>query len=727
MSSYMINEPSTPISSTFTSSPPSSLSPPIPMMRPVSHSFSLQRPTPPPQQLQQDSKKIRNSKRLSLLVPPSPGKLETMASMAAAAVPSTPSFLPSTSSFSGRRHFSSAPLSTIPSQSPAVTPTKAEADESCHDIESSSRRHSQLMLDQALPQTPRLLPLSANHSYSNSQYTQQQQLPARPLKQRPISAYFADFSAECGTASPYTKEPVCVLPHLFLGAEHNAMDVSVLTRLGITAVLNVAIEISSAAASEQTTSNLTTTPTTTTTMLDNTDRIIKTSQGHAIHYKNLSWTHHQRNLQSEFPMAFAFIEETQRMGGKVLIHCQLGVSRSASLVIAYVMKTRRMNLTDAYDFVKGKSSVISPNMSLMYQLAEFGKSIEQPTMNNRSNNNNRSQWAAAREDEDDYYPYPTDRIDVDVDMGMAMDRVEVQKKDVVEKEEKKKPSLVLKAATSTTTASTASSSKRSSLALAPVITTRPRAPYHRTSPPLPLASLTASMGVAAPKTPMTDRFTFPSEPPSTPMSDCFSIPEIPSTPLRSQFQFPEGESSFGEILSPPKRPFVRSCHKPTDSVSSMSSFASSASFSRPSSTSSTASVTMSVTTTTTMMMKGPDAPTTTPVVSEGPARSIKTTKTATIHHLAKALTRRWSNGFPGCQQQLESVPPSSMHPSASFDVMMQVDLKENDGEQEEKQDAKKDEKEDQEKDVIFSPRPYSPPLLETKTFGEFYQALRMEG
>ncbi|KAI8349522.1 dual specificity phosphatase, partial [Mortierella sp. GBAus27b] len=144
----------------------------------------------------------------------------------------------------------------------------------------------------------------------------------------------------------YTKEPVCVLPHLYLGAEHNATDVNCLARLGITAVLNVAIEISNASQQQQ--------------------------------YQNLSWTHHQRNLLSEFPKAFAFIEDIKNMDGKVLVHCQLGVSRSASLVIAYVMKTMQYKLTEAYEFVKARSSVISPNMSLMYQLAEFGKTLDRP-------------------------------------------------------------------------------------------------------------------------------------------------------------------------------------------------------------------------------------------------------------------------------------------------------------------------------------------------------------
>ncbi|KAF9090356.1 hypothetical protein BGX29_011515, partial [Mortierella sp. GBA35] len=173
------------------------------MVRPTSHSFSLQRPL-----LAQDVKKTRNSKRLSLLVPPSPGKLESLAAMASA---SSPSF-PPTSSLSSRRPFTPAPLSSaLTSTNPlsqsttATTPAPAVAT-----TDSTSRRHSRLLLDQALP-TPRL-PLSTHHHHTSQTH-------------RPISAYFADFSAECGAASPYTSEPVCVLPHLYLGAEHNATDV----------------------------------------------------------------------------------------------------------------------------------------------------------------------------------------------------------------------------------------------------------------------------------------------------------------------------------------------------------------------------------------------------------------------------------------------------------------------------------------------------------------------
>ncbi|KAG0251001.1 Dual specificity protein phosphatase 10 [Actinomortierella ambigua] len=89
----------------------------------------------------------------------------------------------------------------------------------------------------------------------------------------------------------------------------------------------------------------------------------------------LPWSHGQRNLLQEFPAAFAFIDDARSAGTNVLVHCQLGVSRSASLVIAYVMRTEQMNLSSAYEFVKDKSGVISPNMSLMYQLVEYEKSL----------------------------------------------------------------------------------------------------------------------------------------------------------------------------------------------------------------------------------------------------------------------------------------------------------------------------------------------------------------
>lgn len=49
----------------------------------------------------------------------------------------------------------------------------------------------------------------------------------------------------------------------------------------------------------------------------------------------------------------------------------MGVSRSASTVIAYAMKEYAWSLEKAYNFVKQKRSITRPNDSFMRQLAEY--------------------------------------------------------------------------------------------------------------------------------------------------------------------------------------------------------------------------------------------------------------------------------------------------------------------------------------------------------------------
>ena len=66
------------------------------------------------------------------------------------------------------------------------------------------------------------------------------------------------------------------------------------------------------------------------------------------------------------------IDDRVRQGKRILIHCQCGVSRSASLVVAYgLYKNPELSVQDAYDAVKKRSRWIGPNMNLIYQLSEF--------------------------------------------------------------------------------------------------------------------------------------------------------------------------------------------------------------------------------------------------------------------------------------------------------------------------------------------------------------------
>ncbi|KAF8626937.1 hypothetical protein AX17_006437 [Amanita inopinata Kibby_2008] len=65
-----------------------------------------------------------------------------------------------------------------------------------------------------------------------------------------------------------------------------------------------------------------------------------------------------------------WIDKGRQEGGKVLVHCRVGVSRSATVMIAYVMKHLGISLVDAYLVVRSRrlSVLIQPNMRLLYNL-----------------------------------------------------------------------------------------------------------------------------------------------------------------------------------------------------------------------------------------------------------------------------------------------------------------------------------------------------------------------
>jgi len=65
-----------------------------------------------------------------------------------------------------------------------------------------------------------------------------------------------------------------------------------------------------------------------------------------------------------------YIEQARVAGGKVLVHCRVGVSRSATVTIAYVMRHLSLPLPDAYLLVRSRrlSVLIQPNIRLLFDL-----------------------------------------------------------------------------------------------------------------------------------------------------------------------------------------------------------------------------------------------------------------------------------------------------------------------------------------------------------------------
>ncbi|KAH9025063.1 hypothetical protein EDB84DRAFT_1505563 [Lactarius hengduanensis] len=197
--------------------------------------------------------------------------------------------------------------------------------------------------------------------------------------------------------APYPDGPIEILPKIWLGAEDNARDWRGLVTRGIGSVLNVAKEVFSAFDSltpeVQRTNELpggaTYYP------ADGTGRP-------GLHYLKLQWSHGQSDLVKRgFPEAMAFVDQSLARGEGVLIHCQCGISRSATMAIALVMRAASLRspwvpqqvwdlkgMHAAYAYVKQKSQWVGPNMSLIYQLLDYEKVLRahslSPTPSDRS-------------------------------------------------------------------------------------------------------------------------------------------------------------------------------------------------------------------------------------------------------------------------------------------------------------------------------------------------------
>ncbi|GAB1301999.1 Protein phosphatase Slingshot homolog 3 [Apodemus speciosus] len=130
-----------------------------------------------------------------------------------------------------------------------------------------------------------------------------------------------------------------IFPHLYLGSEWNAANLEELQRNSH--ILNMAREI------------------------DNffPERFI---------YHNVRvWDEESAQLLPHWKETHRFIEDARAQGTRVLVHCKMGVSRSAATVLAYAMKQYGWGLEQALIHVQELRPVVRPNPGFLRQLQTY--------------------------------------------------------------------------------------------------------------------------------------------------------------------------------------------------------------------------------------------------------------------------------------------------------------------------------------------------------------------
>ncbi|XP_063677816.1 protein phosphatase Slingshot-like isoform X2 [Bolinopsis microptera] len=133
-------------------------------------------------------------------------------------------------------------------------------------------------------------------------------------------------------------EPSLILDYLYLGTEWNACNVEELQENGVTHILNVSRDIEN------------------------------------FFEKNFQYLRvdvldrPDQNLLEYWQETYNFIKSCKEQGGKILIHCQMGVSRSASCTIAFIMKEYEQSFKDTLHTTKAKRNCVKPNPGFHTQL-----------------------------------------------------------------------------------------------------------------------------------------------------------------------------------------------------------------------------------------------------------------------------------------------------------------------------------------------------------------------
>ena len=80
-----------------------------------------------------------------------------------------------------------------------------------------------------------------------------------------------------------------------------------------------------------------------------------------------------QNISNFFEETYAFIESARKTNGRVLVHCYAGISRSSTIVIAYIMRKHLSTFLSTFMLVKNKRPIVNPNSDFRKHLYNYEK------------------------------------------------------------------------------------------------------------------------------------------------------------------------------------------------------------------------------------------------------------------------------------------------------------------------------------------------------------------
>ena len=80
-------------------------------------------------------------------------------------------------------------------------------------------------------------------------------------------------------------------------------------------------------------------------------------------------------LKDCFEISNKFIDDALTKGGKVLIHCMAGRSRSVTILGAYLIKNFGIDVKNTIANIKARRNIIEPNENFINQLDEYYKKL----------------------------------------------------------------------------------------------------------------------------------------------------------------------------------------------------------------------------------------------------------------------------------------------------------------------------------------------------------------